>query len=67
MNTGRERVGILVIRIWVEGEAEPRARITASMDVAQPRETTVTASSVDEACQLVRDWLTEFVASGPGR
>jgi hypothetical protein len=67
MNGGLERVGVLVIRIWVEGEAECRARITASMDVAQPRQTTVMAASVDEACEFVRDWLTRFVATRPGR
>jgi hypothetical protein len=66
MNGGPERVGVLVIRIWVEGEAGPRARITASMDVAQARQTTVMASSVDEACELVRAWLTRFVAGDQG-
>jgi hypothetical protein len=66
MNGGAERVGVLVIRIWVEGEVEPRARITASMDLAQPRQTSVMVASVDEACELVRDWLTRFVASDQG-
>ena len=66
MNGGPERVGVLVIRIWVEGEAEPRARITASMDVAQPRQTTVMASSVDEVCTIVRDWLTRFMPPDQG-
>jgi hypothetical protein len=59
-----DRVAVLVIRVWVEAGSEPRARITASLDiVAQATTTTVTTSSVDELCTIVRDLVTDFLAS----
>jgi hypothetical protein len=60
-----DRVAVLVIRVWVEAGSQPRARITASLDiVAQATTTTtVTASSVDELCTIVRDLVTDFLAS----
>jgi hypothetical protein len=59
---GPHRAGVLVIRIWMEAEVRPRARIVASLDVLKGPETTVAASSIDEVCEVVREWLTEFVA-----
>jgi 5-carboxymethyl-2-hydroxymuconate isomerase len=61
-----ERAGLLVVRVWLEADSrQPRARIISRIDVADGREITRTASSVDEVCALVRDWMTEFLAGRP--
>jgi hypothetical protein len=58
-----ERAGVLVVRVWLEmGAQQPRARIIARVNVDDAREATYTASSVDEVCELVRLWMTEFLA-----
>jgi hypothetical protein len=55
-----ERVGLLVIRIWLEAGSEPRARITATLDILNQTPTTMTASSVDEVCSILLEWLRDF-------
>jgi hypothetical protein len=61
-----ERVGVLVIRIWTEAGSQPRARITAALDIAAEIPTlTIAAMSPDEACQIVRSLLLEFFDPGP--
>jgi 5-carboxymethyl-2-hydroxymuconate isomerase len=61
-----ERAGVLVVRVWLEADSgQPRARIIARIDIADGRETIRTASSVDEVCALVREWMTEFLAGRP--
>jgi hypothetical protein len=63
---GPERAGVLVIRVWLEaGSERPRVRIIARVNVTEGRETTHAASSVDEVCALVRDWMTEFTGRSP--
>jgi hypothetical protein len=58
-----ERVGLLVVRVWLEmGAQQPRARIIARVNVDDAREMTYTASSADEVCELVRHWMSEFLA-----
>jgi hypothetical protein len=58
-----ERVGVLVIRVWIEAGVQPRARITASLDIAaETTAQTIAASSVDEICAIVRDLLMDFLA-----
>jgi hypothetical protein len=63
--TGGERVGVLVLRIWVEGpdrDADLRARITATTDVARPdvKEETLPCAGVEETCSTVCRWVTRF-------
>lgn len=67
MNAARsERVGVLVIRIWTEAGTRPRARITASLDIAAEAPTvTIATSSPDEACRIVRHLLLEFFDQPP--
>jgi hypothetical protein len=61
-----ERAGWLVVRVWLEaGSQQPRARIIAGMDIADGQEFTRAASSVDEVCEVVRAWMTEFLADRP--
>jgi hypothetical protein len=68
--TFRERAGVIVIRVWIEGDAVTglRARITAAVDLAaadrEPREQTVAvAASIEEVLAAVGDWLAAFVAA----
>lgn len=58
-----ERVAVLAIRVWVEADSEPRARITATLDVVAEPPTTFVVSSVDELCDLVRSLVTSFLVS----
>ncbi len=65
-----ERVGVLVIRIWLEpsDEARPgfRARLTRTDDVVTGEHTVLAAASAEEVVRLVADWLDEFLAAGDG-
>jgi uncharacterized membrane protein len=62
MRATSERVGLLVIRAWVEaGDSELRARITGRLDVVNSKETSFTVVvGVDSAADVVRDWLEEL-------
>jgi len=60
-----DRVGVLVVRVWSEeGVPEWRARITRTTDVHSGKLTMATLASVDDVCQMVRDWLGEFTSDG---
>jgi hypothetical protein len=55
------RGGILVLTAWIEGagpEGRFRARITRSEFGPEGEQTTSAASRIDEACEVVRAWLT---------
>jgi len=59
-----EQTGVLVIRVWVEGESPRlRARITRTSDVTRRDEVSSVASSVDEIKVVVHTWLSEFERS----
>jgi hypothetical protein len=64
-----ERVGILVIRVWVEKNSVSglRARITRTVDIATHDEVVTAAATVDEICAEVRSWLHEFHTTSPRR
>jgi hypothetical protein len=55
----------LVLRAWLEPEAQPRlrARIVEIAPGHGERSVLVTAS-VDDACRVVRDWLETLQAQG---
>jgi hypothetical protein len=67
METARpQRAGVLVVRVWMEaGSQQPRVRVVAKVDVDGGRELTYAASSVDEICARIRDWMAEFLADPP--
>jgi hypothetical protein len=51
------------MRVWIEGSAgDLRVRIMHMVDAASTRQEVLTASSIDEACALVRGWLEFFLA-----
>jgi hypothetical protein len=54
-DTGGERVGVLVVRVWLEQQAMDRlrARITRRLDISRPPEEVTTAASIDEICTIV--------------
>lgn len=62
----RQRVGVLVIRVWTEADGGMRARLTQTVDVeASDPEVTVekTAATEGEILEAVRSWLEAFRSS----
>jgi len=64
MDEPERRVGVIVIRVWLEKRAAPalRARITRTVDLAAHDETVTVAASADEICAQVRTWLDDFLS-----
>jgi hypothetical protein len=62
--TVRDRAGVIVIRVWLEDPSAPipRARITATSDLATTEQTVGAAEGVDDILAVVRDWLDAFLA-----
>jgi hypothetical protein len=62
------RTGILVIRVWTEGDAsgQLRARLIQAADLGDPGTTLATASDVRGVCGAVEAWLREFLDPPPG-
>lgn len=58
-----DRTGILIVRLWFEARARDgfRARITQTLDSAEPEETTATAATPEDIYTLVRTWVGRFV------
>jgi hypothetical protein len=65
---GPERIGILVIRVWTEGDAPGRlrARLTQTGDLAEPATTLATAADLRGVCDAVEAWLGQFLDPPPG-
>jgi hypothetical protein len=66
MDLAGERVALLIIRVWIENDANApalHARLTATHALADrevmPRITL--SANVDEVCDHVRRWLVEFL------
>jgi hypothetical protein len=60
-----ERTGVLVIRVWMEGDHEAgglRARITQTLDLSAPEQLGRVAASQEEIASIVQEWLDAFVA-----
>ena len=60
-----ERTGLLVIRVWIEADADDgfRARITRTLDVSARDETVTVAASPADVTGVLVEWLDEFVSS----
>jgi hypothetical protein len=58
-----DRTGILIVRLWIEGNAREgfRARITQTLDSTDHDQTTATAADPEHVYALVRTWVEEFV------
>jgi hypothetical protein len=64
-STADDRVGVLVLRIWIEPSAAGaglRGRASAAMDIVeQPqRLESIGVAGVDDICDVVRRWATAF-------
>lgn len=59
-------VGVLVMRVWLEGEPPTalRARLTTSIGIGDAEHPGTAVATVDEACAAVRRWLNDFVSNG---
>lgn len=59
---------MLVLRVWLEDEPEPklRARVTRTVDLAGREEVSSTAGSAEEILSIVRAWIEEFVTAASG-
>ena len=58
--------GVMVIRVWLEdgvADAALRARLTQTLDVANPQEHETAAASEQEILATVESWLRDFLAS----
>jgi hypothetical protein len=60
-----ERIGVLVLRAWVEGRGADarafRARITSTFELEGEPAHGLVAASPEAALALVKQWLDEFV------
>ena len=65
--TTAERVAVLVVRAWIEGDP-PRltARITRTVDVTKGEPSYTTVSSAEQIYAEVRRWLEEFEGEPSG-
>ncbi len=63
--SGYEHVGVFVVRAWVEPADKDnplRARVTTIKDAFGPGgKETVLTSSVDEICDVLREWAAALV------
>jgi len=60
-----ERVGLLVVRVWLEGKPEERglrARITHTRDLAEGAEVVTAAATPADVYVAVREWLEAYLA-----
>lgn len=60
---GEQRIGVLVVRAWLEdaSEAVLRARITQTLDIAAQDQVVIVTASSEDVCDAVRAWLDAFV------
>ena len=61
-----DRTGILIVRLWIEGDAREgfRARITQTLDSADPTQVlATTAGNPEDLCAVVQTWVEAFVGA----
>lgn len=62
MNRDADRVGVLVVRIWIDRPSGSlRARLTRTLDVSARNELSEVATTEEQVIASVRDWVSEFV------
>lgn len=63
MSAAIDRVGVMVVRVWVEQPSRClRARLSCTLDVSDRDQTTQVASTSEEILAIVADWLDAFAA-----
>jgi hypothetical protein len=64
----REPTGVLVVRVWREGDPPRlRGRLTGTIDVVRGERTSSTAAGRDAISAAVRRWLERFERETGGR
>jgi hypothetical protein len=60
-----ERTGILILRLWIEVDANEgfRARITQTLDSAGPDQDMATAATPEDVYSAVKSWVETFVGA----
>jgi hypothetical protein len=56
-----ERMGVLVLRAWVENRRHLRVRITHV--VGKPKPKVAVAANIEGTCAIITDWLEELLDS----
>jgi hypothetical protein len=66
MSESLASTAVLVVRVWIEGDASTgfRARLIRTLDVEQHGEVVTSAASADDVLAAVKDWLDEITAAG---
>ena len=62
----RQRVGVLIIRVWTEADGGMRARLTQTVDVEAPDSgvtVETTAATEEDLLETVRSWLEAYRSS----
>jgi hypothetical protein len=59
-----ERTGVLILRVWIEDDAQGgmRARITQTLDIRAPASVVTWAASAEEITDTVARWLHSFLS-----
>ena len=60
-----ERIGVAVVRVWIEPDGGLRGRITTTLDVAAPEEVVAVAAGPQDVARAVTEWLDAFVRGSP--
>ena len=58
-----ERTGVLVVRIWTEGEGAVRARVSSTTGLDSTPPSTAVAGSVDDVRAIVAAFLEAFAGA----
>jgi hypothetical protein len=57
-------VGVMVVRVWVEGpDRRLTARVTQTLDVTEREQTVRAAATPEEVEAIVREWIAAFLAA----
>jgi hypothetical protein len=63
MTPGADRVGVMVVRIWIEGSSgSVRARMTQTLDVTSRDHPSQVAVSPEQILDAVGDWIQAFMS-----
>ena len=57
-----ERIGVAVVRVWIEPDGELRGRITTTLDVTTSDEAVSAAAGSQDVTRAVAEFLEAFVA-----
>jgi len=60
MEESYERVGVLVVRVWSERDAQIRARITSSTDILRAEPQVKAASTIEGIYAVIQEWFERF-------